>query len=173
LLPLLCGLRELAHAEPATDAWAPPDELLTAQNLSKLITGNQRCAAIAGVAVLLLLLGIAYLIPLIRAPRWQILGIAVLPVVVAFGTMAALSRPVERNLQKIPYEEMRNVIDSEVAPSGDKAIAERILRWQGEIEGRSFLIDVGSMPLGVTFVASAALMAALWLLSHHRVLRAS
>jgi len=170
---LLCAQYGTLRGEPGTGTWTPPDELLTAQHLSKLITSNQWYAASAGFVVLLVLLAIAYLIPLIRAPRWQILGLAVVPLVATFATLAALSRSIARGLQQIPYDELRNVIDSELAAGGDKALAEQVLKWQGEVEGRSFLLDIASLPISATFIASAVLLATLWLVSHHRVLRAS
>jgi hypothetical protein len=173
-LPLvLCGLPGVAGAQPAADASMSSDELLTAQNLSKIITSNQWYAIGAAVLVVALLLGIAYLVPLIRAPRWQILGFAVVPVLVALVTMAALSRPLEPDLQGITREEMENVVKSEVTEVGDKALAKKILKWQGEIEGRSFLIGVSTKPMSAAFGLSAALMMVVWLLSHRRVLRAN
>jgi hypothetical protein len=171
-LPVLCGLSSLARAA-GPEVWTPPDELLTAQHLSKQLTNNQWYAAGAGVVALALLLVIAYLVPLIRAPRWQVLGFALAPMVVAFATMFALSRPIEPKLTKIPYEEMRKVTDSEVATTGEKALADKVVKWQGEIEGRSFLIDVSTMPMSAAFGAAALIVAALWFLSHRNVLRTS
>jgi hypothetical protein len=165
-----CGV---AGAQRAADAWTSSDELLTAQNLIKLIADNQKYAIAAGVLALGVLLAIGYLVPIIRLPRWQLVGFAVLPVLVAFGTMAGLSRPIEPSVEKIPYEEMKKVVDSEMAPAGDKAVAERILKWQGELQARSFLVDVSSTPIVATFAASVALVLVFWFASHFRVLRAS
>lgn len=168
-LPIvLCGV---ARAEPAADEWQRPDEIVTAEGLSKLISDNQIWAIAAGVAVLLVLLAIAYVVPVIRAPRWQVVGFALLPACVAFGTMVALSRPIEPSVEQLAPEEMTNVMHNDLAPASDKALADKMLRWQGELQGRSFLIGLSSMPVSATFVASAVLVLLCWFMSHHRVLR--
>ncbi|TMQ19892.1 MAG: hypothetical protein E6J90_01570 [Deltaproteobacteria bacterium] len=166
----LCGL---ARAEPAADDWQRPDEIITAEGLSKLVSDNQRWAIAAGVGFLLVLLAVVYLVPIIRRPRWQILAFALLPACVAFATMVGLSRPIEPGVEKLPSEEMTNVIRNELAPASDKALADQMLRWQDKLQGRSFLIDLSSMPVSATFVASAALVLLCWFMSHHRVLRSN
>jgi hypothetical protein len=128
---------------------------------------------VAGVAFLLGLLTIAYLVPIIRGPRWQIAGFALLPACAAFATMIVLSRPIESSIEKLPSQEMDNVLRNDLASARDKALADKMLSWQGKLQGRSFLIDLSSMPVSATFAASAALVFFCWLLSHHRVLRAS
>jgi hypothetical protein len=173
LVGVVCVPCGVAGAQGVADVSTASDELLTAQNLVKLIVDNQKYAIAAGVFALLGLLAIAYLVPVIRAPRWQIVGFAVLPALVAFGTMAGLSRPIEPSLEKIPYEEMDKVRKSEVAPPDQRAVAETILTWQGELQARSFLADISVTPLTATFAASVALVLAFWFATHFRVLRAS
>jgi hypothetical protein len=172
LVALPIVLCSSSRAQGVPGAWTPPDELLTAQNLSKLVADNQTYAIAAGVVSLLVLMAVAYLVPFIRAPRWQILAFALVPLCFAFSTMVALSRPIEPSLQKIPYEEMQKVLDSELATASDKELADKTLKWKVELEGRSFLIGISWKPIGATFAAAAVLVACLWLMSHHRVLRA-
>lgn len=170
---MLCTLHGSLYAEPASGSWTPPEELATAQDLSKLITSGQWYAALAGIAVLGVLLAVAYLVPLIRAPRWQILGFTVVPLIVAFATLDGLTRSAAGRLSALPYDELQKVVDSELAPAGERSLAAQVLAWRGEVHGRSFLLDIARLPLSATFLATAALLATVWLLSHHRVLRAS
>jgi hypothetical protein len=163
----------LAQAEPAADEWQRPDEIITAEGLSKLVAGNQRWAIVAGIGFLLALLAVAYLVPIIRRPRWQIVAFALLPACVAFGTMVALSRPIEPQVEGLTPDELTNVMHNDLAPGSDKALADQMLQWQAKLQGRSFLIDLASMPISTTFAVSAALVLLCWFASHHRVLRSN
>jgi hypothetical protein len=169
-LPALCGL---ARAEPAADEWQRPDEIITAEGLNKLVSGNQRWAFFAGVGFLLVLLAVAYVVPIIRRPRWQVLAFALLPACVAFAAMVALSRPIEPQVEGLTPDELTNVMHNDLAPVSDKALADQMLQWQAKLQGRSFLIDLSSLPVSTTFAASAVLVLLCWYMSHRRVLRSN